>query len=169
MKATSLSGLLALVAVSVLPSVVADDPKVQIDVTVPASCTRKSQNDDTLSVHYRGTLQANGVQFDSSYGGQPFKFQLGAGQVIKGWDQGLLDMCIGESRNLTIPPELGYGSRGSPGAIPPNAVLSKSIMTSVSSLTCKSLRPLWSAFKGSNLNNNQQTLPAMSKHKRDQM
>jgi FKBP-type peptidyl-prolyl cis-trans isomerase len=75
-------------------------------------------------MHYRGTLKATGKQFDASYDrGQEFQFQLGAGQVIQGWDHGLLDMCIGEARKLTIPPELGYGERGAGGVIPPNAVL----------------------------------------------
>ncbi|TMW39291.1 hypothetical protein DOY81_015629, partial [Sarcophaga bullata] len=54
---------------------------------------------------------------------QPFTFQLGAGQVIKGWDQGLVDMCVGEKRKLTIPPELGYGDRGAGNVIPPKATL----------------------------------------------
>lgn len=54
---------------------------------------------------------------------QPFTFQLGAGQVIKGWDQGLLDMCVGEKRKLTIPAELGYGDRGAGNVIPPKATL----------------------------------------------
>lgn len=75
-------------------------------------------------MHYKGTLLSNGKEFDQSYKrGQPFTFVLGAHQVIDGWDQGLLDMCIGQSRKLTIPPELGYGKSGSPPDIPPNAVL----------------------------------------------
>ena len=70
-------------------------------------------------MHYTGLLES-GKQFDSSIGRGPFDFQLGAGQVIKGWDQGLLDMCIGEKRTLTIPSDLGYGSRGAGGVIPPD-------------------------------------------------
>ena len=78
---------------------------------------------DTVSVHYRGTL-ANGTQFDASYDrGQPFSFNLGAGQVIKGWDQGVAGMKEGGKRTLTIPPHLGYGARGAGGVIPPNATL----------------------------------------------
>jgi FKBP-type peptidyl-prolyl cis-trans isomerase len=73
-------------------------------------------------MNYRGTLQSDGTEFDSSYGKQPFVFTLGARQVIRGWDLGLLDMCIGEGRNLTIPPDLAYGARGV-GGIPPNSVL----------------------------------------------
>lgn len=72
----------------------------------------------------KGTLQSNGIQFDSSYDrGRPFSFKLGAGQVIAGWDQGLLDMCPGEARKLTIPPSLGYGSYGQ-GSIPGGSTLS---------------------------------------------
>ena len=74
-------------------------------------------------MHYRGTLQADGKEFDASYKrGTPLSFQLGAGRVIKGWDLGLLDMCPGDKRTLTIPPELGYGARGM-GPIPASATL----------------------------------------------
>jgi FKBP-type peptidyl-prolyl cis-trans isomerase len=75
-----------------------------------------------VSVHYTGTL-TDGKQFDSSVGRSPFLFQLGAGQVIKGWDQGVAGMKVGGKRRLTIPPELAYGKRGFPGAIPPDATL----------------------------------------------
>ena len=78
---------------------------------------------NTVSVHYDGTL-TDGTPFDSSRKrGQPFKFTLGAGQVIKGWDQGVAGMKIGGLRKLTIPPHLGYGARGAGGVIPPNATL----------------------------------------------
>ncbi|PNS17572.1 hypothetical protein CAC42_8115 [Sphaceloma murrayae] len=85
-------------------------------------CQRPTQKGDTIAVHYRGTL-LDGLQFDESWDrGQPFTFQLGARQVIEGWDEGLLDMCIGTRRKLIIPPEMAYGKRGS-GLIPPDAVL----------------------------------------------
>lgn len=78
---------------------------------------------NTVSVHYVGTL-TNGSKFDSSRDrGQPFQFPLGAGRVIKGWDEGVAGMKIGELRKLTIPAGLGYGARGFPPVIPPNSTL----------------------------------------------
>lgn len=78
---------------------------------------------NTVSVHYTGWL-TNGIKFDSSVDrGQPFSFTLGVGQVIAGWDQGVVGMKVGEKRKLTIAPELGYGATGAGGAIPPNATL----------------------------------------------
>lgn len=79
---------------------------------------------DQVSVHYVGTL-ADGTKFDSSRDrGQPFAFPLGAGYVIQGWDHGVAGMQVGGVRKLTIPPEEGYGPRGTPGGpIPPNATL----------------------------------------------
>lgn len=76
-----------------------------------------------VTAHYHGTL-TNGQVFDSSVKrNEPFSFRLGAGQVIKGWDEGIAGMKIGGKRRLTIPPELGYGARGAGGVIPPNATL----------------------------------------------
>ena len=78
-------------------------------------------------MHYTGWLYENGTQgakFDSSKDrGEPFIFPLGAGMVIKGWDEGVAGMKVGGQRTLIIPPEMGYGARGAPGAIPPNAAL----------------------------------------------
>jgi len=76
-----------------------------------------------VTVHYTGWLE-NGQKFDSSLDrNDPFRFKLGAGQVIRGWDEGVAGMKIGGKRKLTIPANLGYGSRGAGGVIPPNATL----------------------------------------------
>ncbi|HEX7488181.1 MAG TPA: FKBP-type peptidyl-prolyl cis-trans isomerase [Anaeromyxobacteraceae bacterium] len=76
----------------------------------------------TVEVHYTGWL-TDGKQFDSSVGGSPFSFRLGAGEVIEGWDRGVLGMKVGGKRKLTLPPELGYGAAGAPPEIPPHATL----------------------------------------------
>jgi peptidylprolyl isomerase len=79
---------------------------------------------DTLTVDYVGVLYKNGKQFDASWDrGEPFQFQLGAGGVIQGWDQGLVGMKVGGRRMLTIPANLAYGTEGAPPDIPPNAPL----------------------------------------------
>ncbi|XP_011622060.1 peptidyl-prolyl cis-trans isomerase FKBP15-1 isoform X2 [Amborella trichopoda] len=89
----------------------------------PQSCEIQAHKGDKVKVHYRGTL-TDGTVFDSSYErADPIDFELGAGQVIKGWDQGILGMCVGEKRKLKIPSKLGYGSQGSPPKIPGGATL----------------------------------------------
>ncbi|HEY3595154.1 MAG TPA: FKBP-type peptidyl-prolyl cis-trans isomerase [Polyangiaceae bacterium] len=83
----------------------------------------EARTGQTVVVHYVGTL-TNGKKFDSSRDrGDPFVFPLGGGQVIKGWDQGIVGMKIGQLRKLTIPPHLGYGARGFPPVIPANSTL----------------------------------------------
>ena len=99
-------------------------PGLKIKITNPTTCSHPTENGDKVSVNYRGTLQSSGKVFDESYKrGKPITFTLGRGQVIKGWEEGLLDMCPGELRKLTIPPELAYGAFGSPPAIPGGATL----------------------------------------------
>ena len=95
--------------------------KLQIEDVVVGT-GREAKAGDVVEVEYTGFL-TDGKKFDSSVGRAPFSFALGAGQVIKGWDQGVAGMKVGGKRKLTIPPELAYGSRGFPGAIPPQATL----------------------------------------------
>merc|ERR1712004_293209 len=100
--------------------------KLQIGVKKrvdPELCKIKSRKGDVLSMHYTGSLD-DGSVFDSSIPrGQPFQFTMGTGQVIKGWDQGLIGMCEGKKRKLVIPAYLGYGDRGAPPKIPGGATL----------------------------------------------
>ena len=90
----------------------------------PATCDRKAKDGDSLSMHYTGKLYTNGEKFDSSLDrDSPFEFTLGRGQVIKGWDEGIQGMCVGEKRKLVIPSGKGYGASGSPPKIPGGATL----------------------------------------------
>ena len=93
-----------------------------LDITKSVKCSRKTQPGDSISVHYKGTLE-DGTKFDSSYDrGTPLPFIVGAGQVITCWDEGLLDMCIGEKRTLWCHHNVAYGERGI-GPIPGGAAL----------------------------------------------
>ena len=109
------------------PSVGLDVPFSTEDLTVGTG--PETMNGDTLSVHYTGWLfdpnatENKGMQFDSSRSRGPFSFVLGAGEVIGGWDQGVLGMQVGGLRRLVIPPQLGYGDSGAPPAIPGDATL----------------------------------------------
>ena len=120
--------LLLLLLAALLAPAVHDNANAAADLQIettfkPATCDQKSAVGDKLSMHYTGKLKT-GEKFDSSRDrNSPFEFTLGKGQVIKGWDQGLVGMCIGEKRVLTIPPHLGYGDRGAGGKIPGGATL----------------------------------------------
>ncbi|KAG1939973.1 peptidyl-prolyl cis-trans isomerase FKBP14 [Pimephales promelas] len=102
------------------------EPEVKIEVLYkPFLCHRKSKYGDILLVHYDGFLESNGTMFHSSrhHGDKnPVWFTLGIREVIKGWDKGLQDMCVGEKRKLTVPPALAYGKEGK-GKIPPESIL----------------------------------------------
>jgi FKBP-type peptidyl-prolyl cis-trans isomerase FkpA len=92
-----------------------------VDLTVGTG--REAAAGNLVSVHYTGWL-TNGTKFDSSVDRKdPFSFPIGAGKVIRGWDEGVAGMKVGGKRKLTIPPQLGYGARGAGGVIPPNATL----------------------------------------------
>ncbi|XP_020592177.1 peptidyl-prolyl cis-trans isomerase FKBP15-1-like [Phalaenopsis equestris] len=116
--------LLAVLVLFVSAKKSRDVTELQIGVKYkPESCSIQAHKGDRVKVHYHGML-TDGSTFDSSYErGDPFEFELGSGQVIKGWDQGLLGMCIGEKRKLKIPAKLGYGESGSPPKIPGGATL----------------------------------------------
>lgn len=97
--------------------------ELKIETTQEGTGERTVKSGDTIAVHYTGML-TDGTKFDSSVDrGTPFTFTIGTGQVIKGWDEGLLGMKVGEKRTLTIPAEKGYGATGAGGVIPPNATL----------------------------------------------
>lgn len=104
-------------------SAVNTTPSGLIYVITRRSTGRQPLPGETVSVHYTGVL-SNGVKFDSSFDrGEPITFKLGAGRVIKGWDEGIAKLHVGEQATLVIPPQLGYGERGIGGAIPPNSTL----------------------------------------------
>lgn len=96
--------------------------KIEI-VSKPETCEVEAKNGNSLSMHYTGTLE-DGTKFDSSLDrNEPFTFQIGVGQVIKGWEEGVLGMCVGEKRKLIVPPALGYGDQGAGDVIPGGATL----------------------------------------------
>merc|ERR1712172_332155 len=117
-----------LAVVAVVATVLADpevkDSGLKVEyVSKPDTCDKVARNGDMLSMHYTGTLE-DGKKFDSSYDrSEPFKFQIGVGQVIKGWEEGVLGMCVGEQRRLIVPPALGYGDQGAGDIIPGGATL----------------------------------------------
>jgi len=96
---------------------------VQVDSVSPGDGQTFPKTGQTVVVHYTGTLE-NGTKFDSSRDrGVPFKFRIGKGEVIKGWDEGVAQLSVGQRAKLTCSPDYAYGSRGHPGVIPPNATL----------------------------------------------
>lgn len=105
-----------------------NDVQIKIITAAEKRCSedtsRMAETGDYLEMHYTGRLNAeNGNKFDASWDrGKPIKFQLGAEEVIQGWEKGLIGMCVGETRTLTVPPHLGYGDEGSSG-IPGGATL----------------------------------------------
>ncbi|WP_395241639.1 FKBP-type peptidyl-prolyl cis-trans isomerase [Salmonella sp. s51933] len=124
MKNITTLGLLLVVMVAHFVIISGAEQKLNIGIKKRVKdCKAKTQSGDTLHMHYTGKLK-DGTEFDSSIPrGEPFVFTLGKGQVIKGWDQGLLGMCVGEKRKLVIPPSLGYGDSGAPPKIPGGATL----------------------------------------------
>ena len=105
------------------PEAQSTDSGLHYIITKEGSGDTTPNKGDSVTAHYKGTL-LNGARFDSSYDrGDPFNFQVGLGNVIKGWDEAFLAMKKGEKRKLIIPSKLGYGSRGAGGSIPPNATL----------------------------------------------
>jgi len=103
------------------PEITTDSGLKYVDLV--AGTGREATAGNQVSVHYTGWL-TNGTKFDSSVDRkEPFSFPLGAGRVIKGWDEGVAGMKVGGKRKLSIPSQLGYGARGAGGVIPPNATL----------------------------------------------
>ncbi len=126
-----LIGILVFISFNKKTNMVTDDSKtnevVNNDTVNPAPAGQVAKTGDTVAMNYTGRLQ-DGTVFDSNVDPkfnhvQPFIFTLGAGQVIAGWDKGIVGMKVGEKKTLTIPPEDGYGAAGAGGVIPPNATL----------------------------------------------
>lgn len=130
MKATTVAVVAALLvgacaAAAAAAAVEGSHGKLRIStLEKAAACTEadKARNGDRLQMHYRGTL-LDGTVFDDSHNhGRPFEFVLGRGMVIRGWEEGVLGMCVGEKRRLLVPPSMGYGSHAV-GPIPANSDL----------------------------------------------
>eukprot|EP00092_Neocalanus_flemingeri_P052589 GFUD01061543.1.p1 GENE.GFUD01061543.1~~GFUD01061543.1.p1 ORF type:complete len:220 (+),score=74.74 GFUD01061543.1:29-688(+) len=121
---TYIAVLVVVAAVNVLAELEEKDSGLKIEyVSKPDTCDKVARNGDMLSMHYTGTLE-DGKQFDSSLDkSEPFQFQIGVGQVIRGWEEGVLGMCEGEKRKLTVPAALGYGDQGAGDDIPGGATL----------------------------------------------
>ena len=130
---TALRSLIALALVSILAACAGgleQEPVALIKADEQVGSGNEAVSGRTVTVHYTGWLydpqrpDHKGNKFDSSRDrNEPFTFRLGAGQVIRGWDEGVAGMKVGGRRTLTIPPDLGYGARGAGGVIPPNATL----------------------------------------------
>jgi FKBP-type peptidyl-prolyl cis-trans isomerase len=125
-------GSVLILSLALVPTAVAGAEEVGKEVTTESGLKyvdlvvgtgRQAELGDTATVHYTGWLE-NGKQFDSSRDrGEPFSFRVGAGRVIKGWDEGVQGMKVSGKRRLIIPPDLGYGAHGAGSVIPPNATL----------------------------------------------
>ncbi|CCD25767.1 peptidylprolyl isomerase family protein FPR2 NDAI_0F04490 [Naumovozyma dairenensis CBS 421] len=120
---TWLSAMALFSATTLAGSLTGLDIKVTHQIPI-SKCPTKALAGDLVDVHYVGKLRDTEAKFDSSYDrGTPITFKLGSGQVIEGWDKGLVGMCIGEKRTIQIPSSMAYGARGIPGVIPENADL----------------------------------------------
>ncbi len=127
MKITFFAAILALL----IPTITYGEKNMSVTTPSGLSYTDQKVGDgaspkkgDTVIVHYTGWLKQNDQKFDSSVDrGQPFRFHIGEGEVIQGWDEGVMSMKVGGKRQLVIPAELGYGATGAGGVIPPNATL----------------------------------------------
>ncbi|XP_055704693.1 peptidyl-prolyl cis-trans isomerase FKBP2 [Phlebotomus papatasi] len=119
-----LTGAIAISIIALFAVEVSTESKLKIGIKRRVeNCSLKTKKGDLVHMHYTGTLE-DGTVFDSSVDrGQYFTFTLGTGQVIKGWDQGLLGMCEGEKRRLVIPPHLAYGKRAMGDKIPADSTL----------------------------------------------